>query len=302
MSIETITAGTAGTNWVPTIWAREILRALRNNIVLLPRINRDFDSQVSERGKTINIPLPFSLTAQAAPLASTTASNVTPTTTPVSLDKFYTVDFEVEDVGAAQAAPNIMQNAVEAAGIALAEQVENDIWALYTNFATGAVGTAGTDITAAIIRAARKVMVDNKVPKGVPMTAALSTKDYDALLGDANISQVMQYGNAQAIQEGRVGRLFGMEVVESQLVPVVAGTPNTTYNLVFSRDAMVMVTRPLPLPTAGVAAAIVTDTESGLAFRMTLQYDINKKANRMSIDILYGVAALRAAFGVQVLA
>ncbi|HEX2864353.1 MAG TPA: P22 phage major capsid protein family protein [Deinococcales bacterium] len=290
---------TQASAWIPQIWAQEMLAALRNNVVLANLVNRDYDGQVANMGNTVNVPIPPVLTARDAPLADTTANNVTGTTTPVTLNKFKTVDVSVGDVAQAQSAPDIMRNIVRSAAIALAETIENDLFALYTN-ATTNVGTGAVDVTPATVVAARKNLVTNKVPALAGKYLVLSPKDYAAILGNSAINAALNYGSASAIQQGKVPSLYGFELYESQLVPYVVGTPNTYYNLALARDSMVLVTRPLPAPMATVQSAVISDPDSKLSFRMTLGYDQNGKSHRLSFDILYGVAALRPSFMVQV--
>lgn len=298
MAVEVIVNGTTN-GWVPTIWAQEILQHLRSNITITPRVNRNYDTEVANYGDTVNIPKPIALTAQDAPVTTTT-TNVAADSVSVTLNKFKTVEAQVGDVFLAQSRPNVMADITRAAGIALAEAIENDLLGLYAS-ATATVGTAGTDVTAAILRAARKALVDNKVPRLEPKYVILSTKDYDSILSDTNITNALNYGGAEAIRRGEVPTVYGLQLLESQLVPVVAGTPNTTYNLAFARDFAVLVTRPLPAPMDGTPSAVVRDTDTGVSFRMVLKYDNQAKAHKISVDVLYGVAALRPEFGVQVL-
>jgi hypothetical protein len=65
-------------------------------------------------------------------------------------------------------------------------------------------------------------------------------------------------------------------------------------NLVFVRDAMALVTRPLALPQTefGVKAAVAA--YDGLAVRVVMQYDSSKQGTRVTFDLLCGVAILDA--------
>ena len=63
-------------------------------------------------------------------------------------------------------------------------------------------------------------------------------------------------------------------------------------NLVFVRDALALVTRPLALPQSefGVKAAVASF--DGLAVRVVMQYDSSKQGTRVTFDLLCGVAIL----------
>lgn len=296
MPLQIIQNGTTN-GWIPQIWAQEVLAHLRANIVMAPRVNRDYDTAIATYGNTVNVPLPLTLTAADAPDSGSTT--VSAQSVSVELNKFKTVDVRVPDLFLAQSRPDVIANITRAAGIALAEAIENALLALYPN-AAASVGTAGTDVAADTIRLARQKLVEAKVPPTEEKFVVLSPKDYAAILGDPKVTNALNYGGAEAIREGRAPTLYGMTLLESQLVPVVTGIPNTTYNLAFARDFAVLVTRPLPAPMDGTPAAIVRDDESGLTFRMVMRYDPTGKYHTVSIDVLFGVKAIRPEFAVQV--
>jgi hypothetical protein len=290
---------TGASAWIPQVWAQEILSHLRNHIVLAKLVNKDFSDQVASEGSQVNVPLPVTLTAQDIPYTAGD-NTINLQTVPVPLNRWKGVPIRITDLVLAQSRPDVLSHLTRAAAIAIAEAIEKDLFALYTS-AGASVGTAGTDVTPATVVAARQKLVENKVPASERKFLVLSPKDYAALLTSQNVAYAYNYGGAEAIQQGRVPTIYGLEVYESQLVPTVAGTPPTTYNLALARDALVLVTRPLPAPDANVRYAVVTDDESGLAFRMTLDYETRPApAHILNIDVLYGVAALRPEFLVQV--
>jgi hypothetical protein len=291
--------GTGASAWIPQVWAQEILSHLRSAIVLAKLVNKDYSAQVASEGSQVNVPLPVTLTAQNIPYtAGETPINLQ--TVPVPLNRWKGVPIRITDLVLAQSRPDVLSHLTRAAAIAIAEAIENDLFALYTA-ASASVGTPGTDVTPAVVAQARQKLIENKVPPSERKFLVLSPKDYAALLTSPNLANALNYGSPEAIQRGQVPTLYGMEVYESQLVPVVSGTPPTTYNLALARDALVLVTRPLPAPDANIRYAVVTDDESGLAFRMTLTYEtFPAPAHKLNIDVLYGVAALRPEFLVQV--
>lgn len=295
MALQIISKTTADA-WIPEIWAQEILTRLRANIVLARIVRRDYSNQVAQRGDTVNIPVPVTLSA--FDVGDTGTQNVTLTTKQVVLNKFKHVPIRVDDLALAQSAPNLMEDLTAAAAQALAEAIENDLFALYTA-ASANVGTAGTDVSAATIRAAKKVLDDAKAPQ-TDRYLIVSPKDHIALMGDSSLAVFFAQASPEAIRQGILPNLYGFSVAMSQLVPVVTGTPSTTYNLAMHRDALALVTRPLPAPMDGTPSVVVTDDEAGLSFRLTLRYDVLTKAHTISVDVLYGVAAIRPELLVQV--
>lgn len=294
-------ADTSG--FIPQVWAQRALDVLKANMVMARLVTKDSDFEPAFVGKTLNIPYPGKFTAQDK-AADTPLSPQTPTggaTISVTLNKHKAVDFLVEDVARAQANPDLLDRYVRPAAIALAEAVENDLFGLYAGLSTS-VGTSGTDLTAATVRAARRALNDNRAPQDTRYLV-ISPKDEISLLADSSLQNYFAFSRAQGVAEGSLGRIYGFDVYMSQLVPVVSGTPNSTKNLAFHREAFILATRPFVEPPAasGVQSATVRDPDTGLIIRVLYAYDISHRGVRVGLDILYGVAELRDAAGVVVL-
>lgn len=294
----TVINATGGDAWMPEIWAQELALELKKQFVLTNTVNTDYSGEVARAGDVVNVPVPPVFTASNVRGDSGTTT-VTLTNVPVQLNRWKHVPLSVDEVVAVQSRPQVLQSVVRSMATALAEAVERDLMALYTS-ASATVGTAGTNVTAAVIRNGLQKLDENGVPRS-GRYIVLSAKDYYSLLGDANLAPYFaQQGST--IQQGEVGNLYGATVLLSQMVPVVTGTPTTTYNLAYHRDAIVLVSRPLPPPSVGgVSAAIVTDDALGISFRLILDYDTVQKTHILSADILYGVAVVRPQGLVQIL-
>ena len=165
-------------------------------------------------------------------------------------------------------------------------------------------GTSGTDLTAATVRAVNKKFTDNKIQRG-NRHLLLSTKDSTALMADPNLAQFFAYNaNRGELTNGLItSDLYGVSLHESQLVPVVAGTPNSTKNLAFDPGAVILASRRLPDAPSGTGAvqSVVTDPVSGLALRVTMSYNADNLGVQVTMDTLYGVAKLRDEKGFTVL-
>lgn len=295
-------ADTSG--FIPEAWAQRALDVLRANIVLAKRVQRDTSYEPGWKGKQLNIAYPGTFTAQSK-TENTPATVQVPAggaTVAVTLTNHKYVDFIVEDYAQAQANSNLLDRFVQPAAIALAEDLETQLFAQYANLTGAAVGTSGTDITAAVVRSARKELNDAKAPMG-NRTLVLSDKDEIAILSDSGLAQYFAYQRSEAYAEGAIGRLYGFDVFTSQLVPVVAGTPNSTKCLAIHQDAILLAVRPFrDIPAgAGVQVAQISDADSGLTLRVVYQYDVNNRGMRVGFDILYGVVALRPSLGLVAL-
>lgn len=297
---------TVATPFIPEIWANTALEILRANIVLAGLVTKDTDVASFSVGSKLHIPYAGTFVANDK-VANTAVTTQAPTATDtvVTLNKHKEVTFQIEDFARAQANPITIQQYMKNSIVPLAEAVESDLFALYASF-TGSIGTTGTDLTAATLRAANKKFTDNKIARG-DRHLVVSTKDAAALLADASLQSFFAFNDASRgdVSGGLIiSDLYGLSIHESQLVPVVTGTPDSTKNFAFDPGAVILAVRSLPEAPAGsgVAQATVQDPISGLVLRVSLSYSPNLLGVQCTTDILYGVQKLRDEKGFTVLA
>lgn len=285
---------TSASAFIPQIWANKALEILRNKVVLAKLVTRDTDVATFQVGDTLNIPYPGSMVANDKAInTGVTAQVPTSTTTSVVLNKHKEATFILEDRVVATANQDVMGRYLDAAVIAIAEQIETDLWATAIT-ATNSVGTYGTDISAATVRSARKVLNDNKAPQD-GRVLVVSDKDEIALLGDSTLQSFFAFAAAGTVKEGSIGRLYGFDVYQSQLVPATGTSPVNTKNIAFAPGAILLAMRNLPEVPAGEGAlsAIANDPVSGLAVRITRAFNANLLAHQVTVDVLYGTVMLR---------
>lgn len=293
--------GTTGAAFIPQIWANTALEILRNKVVLAKLVTRDSDVAAFQVGDTLNIPYPGSMVANDKALnTSVTLQTPSSTTTSLTLNKHKEASFILEDRFAATANQDVIARYLDAATIAIAEQVETDLFAAASTF-TNTVGTYGTDLSASTIRSARKLLNDNKAPQE-GRALIVSDKDEIALLGDTNLQNYFAWSQTQALKEGSIGRLYGFDVYQSQLVPATGSAPVNTKNVAFAPGAILLAMRSLPEVPAGTGAlsAVANDPVSGLAVRVTRAFNPVNLATQITVDVLYGIAKLREEKGVLV--
>lgn len=286
--------------WTPTIWAREALMHLRANLGVSRKVHRDYSKEVAQKGRVINVPVPPTLAAQTkAPGSNYTFTAVTAQTVPILLDTHSYAAFEIDDIARIQARPESISDYGKSAAIAIAEDIETRLLAEYVN-AGAFVGTSGTSLTKAQILAGRRILNTNKAPtQNVDRTAVVSTKDAEAILGDLSTSNAGALNSdAGSLRDGEIGRLYGSNILESQLTPLVV---TTTHGLLFHRDAIALVSRALPAPAdnMGVRSEVFTDEDTGIALRVMMAFDINTGSNKVVYDVLFGIKTLRPAWVVD---
>ncbi|MGA7730343.1 MAG: P22 phage major capsid protein family protein [Chloroflexia bacterium] len=293
---------TAG--FVPEIWGQKAIKVLRANTVMGRLVSRDTDySNEFSKGDVLNIPYPGTFTAQDK-AADTPVTLQTPSggaTVQVTLNKHKHVSFLLEDVAAAQANDFAMDRYIDAAVAPLAEAIDSDLLALATGFSVS-VGTFGTDLTAATIRAAAKALDDAKVAQS-KRHLVMGSKDKWALMADSALATYFAYSKPEVITNGSIGRLYGLDLHMSQLIVVdTVPAPDEADNLAFREDAIMLAMRKMRSPEKGTGAKVahITDPTSGYIIRVVWAYNATYLATQVTLDVLYGVKELSDARGVWV--
>jgi hypothetical protein len=292
---------TSGAAFIPQIWANTALEILRNKVVLAKLVTRDSDVAAFQVGDTLNVPYPGSMVANdKAANTGVTLQVPTSTTTSLTLNKHKEASFILEDRFAATANQDVIARYVDAAVIAIAEQIETDIWGVASTF-TNNVGTYGTDLNYAALLQASKKLTDNKAPlEGRALV--ISTKDELAIRSDSTLQNYFAFAKPETVMNGAIGHLGGFDVYSSQLVPTAGTSPVQTKNIAFAPGAILLAMRNLPEVPAGTGAlsAVANDPVSGLAVRVTRAFNAANLATQITVDVLYGVAKLREEKGVLV--
>jgi hypothetical protein len=282
-------------SFIPEIWANRALQKLRANIVLARLVTKDTDIAEFRVGDVLNVPVPGAFVANdKATQTAVTLQSPSSTSVNVTLDKHKEVSFLIEDVGRAQANQDVIDRHVSNATIALAEQIETDLFVLYDNLSTN-VGTAAVDLVASTIRAARKQLNTNKAPLAQRFCVFNPASEI-SLLADAELRDYFANSQPTGVSEGSMGRVYGFDMYMSQICPGtspakgIAGTP----------EAGVLAMRSLPVTGApGVSQMAMRDPVSGLVLRLTASYDTDYLGMKVTLDCLYGIKELRDGCGVQ---
>lgn len=278
---------------IPEFWSATALGALKANTVMTQLVRRDFDSEVASRGDTVNVTKRGGLSVNDKG-ANSTVTLQTPSNTkiPIVLDQHKEVSVLIEDVASAKAVDDAL-NYVEDAAIVIGETVDSDLLALYTS-AGDTVGSSSDDLDVAQVVAARKSLNNLKAPQRGRVMVIGSGPEASLLLKTQFTSS--DFGgdvSRAAVIEANLGRKYGFDFfMDQQVVETVS--PTTIHNIAFHRDAFVLVSRMLPQPPAGSGAVATTVSEDGVGMRALRAYNPNHLGLQMTVDILYGVKALRA--------
>jgi hypothetical protein len=284
--------------------AADALPALVGNLVMGNLVNRDYEPTLAQAGDTVNVPIPPALVANnIAEGGTVTAQNPNLGNAAIVLNTHAEATFQIPDVTKVLAVPDLLRVYMQPAVIAIAERIESDILSLYASFtANTPVGVAGTPITEAVIDGAETALFAAKVPSSQSKNLIVDAATYSQMRQIPRFSEFQTAGEAglRTLIDGTVGKIKDFFVFRSQFVSKTGSSPITTHNLAFVRDAMGLVIRRLPQPLPGTGAIAEYADLGSFGMRVIMSYQPNTLSQQFTVDVLYGTAALRNAFAVQV--
>lgn len=301
----------------PTVIAQRALATLYNDTVLAGLVYRDYDPDFTgKQGDTINVRVPVVFTAKK--FDRTTGieiQNATEDKFPVTLDQLADVSFDVTAEELLLDIDDFATRLVTPAMEAISQGVDADLAdALYT--ASQQVADPGGDYPAKqtgggtvpspdsneplkVLVPARTKLGRSKLPTRNRF-AVLSPEGAGAVLGGSLAVVANQRGDTDGLVEASIGRKFGFDTYESQVLGDAEGGHgrHEADGIAFHRDAIALATRSLPIPLGkqeanGDTVGAAVEQYKGMGLRVVYDYDVHKKQDVVSIDFLYGVRAVR---------
>ena len=275
----------ANTFLTPDIIAREALMVLRNNAVMAKLVHRDYSNEFNGAvGDTITIRKPATFVANDYN-GSIDVQDATETSISVVMDKHLDVSFAVTSKQMTMDIEDFSAQLLVPAMQAFNDKIDKMLIALESE-ATSRHPHADGAIAPADLIAARKFLTENAAPMADRRFVIGANAEAD-LLGNELFVSAEKVGDTAALKEASLGRKFGMDIYVDQNV---AKNGNYTPSIAFHKNAMALVTRPLALPQGAAKAAIVN--YDGFGLRVVYGYDMDKKTDTISIDMLCGVKLL----------
>lgn len=268
--------------------ARQALPQLMENLVFPNLVYKDFAEQNEVgKGTVVQVRKPVVLTAQEF-TGTVTAQDVAEECVEVQLDKLATVDVAFGAIERAANVDDLNRLFIQPAAAALAQKINADGLALFSGVtnATEAVDPASLS---AFLTAAK--MLNNA---NVPLNPRYGVWSPDAEAQFRTVEAIIhaeKCGGTEALRDGSIGRIFGIENYMAQGVTDMLGC-------VFHPYAFAFVTRPLAAP-AGVES--YTTSYNGITLRVTRGYDMKTKTEMLSMDVLYGYKLLDPTLAVKVI-
>lgn len=291
---ENVLNNTTNAVFIPTIVAQEALGRLKSYLNVAKRVSRDSDWTPATFGQTIQVPRRGSVSANDKTAGDTfTKQNPTADNVSVTLNQHKEVTFTIDDVTKVLENQNTLMGYGEDGAIALAEVIETALLDLHPSITSTETfdNASATTIDSSMLNI-RKWFVDQKVPLTEPRYLVAGPTVYNDLLSTDKFSRYDARGTGEQISSGRLLNAYGFEIFESQLIPT-SGSPVAYHNVAFTRNGMILASRPLPRPEGfGGRYAVINDPDIGLSLRTLFWYNADIGAHQLTMDVLYGVAIL----------
>ena len=272
----------ANTILTPEVIAREALMVLRNNAVMAKLVHRDYsDEFVGAVGDTITVRKPAKFVANEF-TGNIQVQDATETGVSVTMDKHLDVSFAVTSKQMTLDIADFSKQLLVPAMQAFADKVDKELIA--AGFSQGGQFNIAEACTTADVLTYRKKLSDNAAPLADRRFVCNTATEADLLGNELFVSAEKVGDNGTALREASIGRKFGFDIYADQ------NFDSDQAGLAFHKNGIALVTRPLALPQGAAKAAIVN--YDGFGLRVVYGYDINKKQDTISIDMLCGVKVL----------
>jgi len=225
----------------PEFWNRNVLRFLEEKLVVLP-LGRTYDDLLGGPGNTLNItvddtPSAAATVAETDDVSITAQSHSQVVFTPTE----YGAAYQLHDKEARRAFLDEMENMSMKIGYSLALAADDDAITTTTAGAGNAVvanGVAASALASSdtldysdVVDAAKELMTDKFQPRAIVVGPA----SFAALAKDSQFSYANQAASTETLREGRIGRIFGLDVYWT--TQIVADSDDVETNLVFGESA-----------------------------------------------------------------
>jgi hypothetical protein len=273
---------TTGNVFRPTVWANDVMDILKSELVLLPRI-KHYDSEASSMGQTVSVP--FMATASANDKVANTQvvlNGGTATKVDILINKHKESSVLIEDILDIQSKYELRSEFTKPIAYAIVEAIDTDILTELKAAATASsqtVGTFGVALADSAVVAAKVALDAAKAPQ-TDRTLAVDPYQHGELLKVDKYVRYDALGTGKAIENGKVGNIYGFEVVMSQNIPFVDTTTDEHTAVAFHKDAV------------GIAHQLKPRTQA--------QYKQEYLGWLLTVDTVYGVKTLRPTFAVSV--
>lgn len=275
--------------WIPEVIANESLGLLANYLSLGATVSKDSELNPTRVGQVLSIPRRGTIEAQQKVQGTpTTVQRPAADDIQVTVDQHWYVKLLEEDFTRAMQTGSVLPGYLEDAVIVLAEKIEGRLTTHFSEFDNIDFTSGGSDTAIKALGRVRTRMIRNKVPRLAPLYGYVAPEFNQALAEDTAFIDPKLIPNNRPLVEGAVGRAKGFDIFEGQMVPT-AGSPAWQQNFFYTRNALLLASRPLLQPgrELGVDSTTVM-SEAGIALRLVRYYDGDEMGVVVQLDTVFG--------------
>lgn len=214
--------------YIPEQWAQAGLIQLSEAMVAANLVHRDFEMAFASHGDVVNTRRPREFKAyRKARGSNITIQDAISDNVAVPLDQHIHTSFQIHDVDASKSFQELESIYLVPAMRALARQIDITVASQAYAFRANAGGTIGAGGTVANLLAARRAMVDAKVPED-SRRLLLTPATAQSLLALDTFNRFDASGSTAGLLEASLGRKFGFDLFEAQNTPSISSTLQTS--------------------------------------------------------------------------
>lgn len=270
---------TTGAQFRPLVWANEVMEALYNTTVLLNLI-KHYDVEVATMGQSVTVPfMPNMVANDKVANTQVTLNGQTATSIVIQVNKHKEASVVIEDFLKVQSKYDLRSEFTTGLGSAVGVAIDSDIYAEMLAGITQNAGTFGTAISDATVLNA-KLQLDNAIAPFTDRSFVVDPTGNSQLLAIDKYVRYDALGTGKAIEDGKLGTLYGFTFYMSQNLPTVVATPPQHTGVAFHKNVQAIAVQQKP--------------------RVQAQYKQEYLGWLVTVDAIYGVKTLRPTFGVLV--
>lgn len=240
---------------IDEVWPSDVIRAQEFNLVIAPRVFRDWTFQ--GHGDVYHIPrIPNIEVETKAASTDVTMRNYTDTEQTVTINVHQASGFEIEDITALLSKTNLAMEMKRKIGYGLGRAVDVNLATLPQSFGTNVVGNLGNELTYDDLVSAWQKMATAGVSLDSECTWYLSPGAIAGLLKqEIFINQLYQGDGNRAVQTAKVGQVLGAPVLQTNLTRAPSAGQSESF-LVHRRAMALIMAQEVKMVTEYIAKSL----------------------------------------------
>ena len=235
-------------NFIPQIWSARLLENLDNALVIAGLANTRWEGEIRDVGDRVRIQRPNNVAVRDYPAVGPIVYDDPTSTTRtliVDQDRYWAITFD--DLDRVQANIDLVNEYTQRAAYAVADDMDSFLALSYLNAGITLPMASGDNFYTVAVEAGQR-LDENNVPRA-GRWLLVTPAGHAKLLGTDLFTQASDLGD-QTVVSGTIGRIAGFDVLMSNNVVIVPGTPDIAQYMFGTRDAITFARQLLGQPEA----------------------------------------------------